>query len=150
MYFEGTNLSEGRGTTVPFEAIGAPFIDGQKLADEMNAKKLPGVVFRPVYFKPSFSKHQGESCSGVQVHVLNTRAIKPLETGITLLFTIKNNYEQFEFLPPFREGSRPFMDLLCGDNVYRQDNVDVPGLLQQFREESQTFAQMKQPYHLYK
>jgi uncharacterized protein YbbC (DUF1343 family) len=148
--FEGTNLSEGRGTTVPFEAIGAPFIDGQKLADEMNAKKLPGVVFRPVYFKPSFSKHQGESCSGVQVHVLDNRAIKPLETGISLLYTIKNNYEQFAFLPPVREGSRPFMDLLCGDNVYRQDDVNVPDLLQQFREESQTFAQVKQQYHLYK
>lgn len=148
--FEGTNLSEGRGTTVPFEAIGAPFIDGQKLADEMNAMKLPGVVFRPVFFKPSFSKHQGDSCSGVQIHVLDMQAVQPLETGVKLMYTIKNNYEQFAFLPPIREGSRPFMDLLCGDNVYRNEHVDVAALLEQFREESREFAKAKEPYHLYK
>ncbi|WP_189010985.1 exo-beta-N-acetylmuramidase NamZ family protein [Paenibacillus marchantiophytorum] len=147
--FEGTNLSEGRGTTVPFEIVGAPFIDAQKLADDMNAKKLPGVLFRPVYFKPTFSKFQGEPCSGVQLHVLDTRTIRPLETGVALLYTIKNNYEQFAFLPPVKEGSRPFIDLLGGDKVYREDSVDVPALLEQFREESQLFGQIKERYHLY-
>jgi uncharacterized protein YbbC (DUF1343 family) len=147
--FEGTNMSEGRGTTAPFEIVGAPFINAQKLADEMNSKKLPGVVFRPVYFKPSFSKFQGESCSGVQVHVLDFRAIRPLETGIDLMYTIKMNYEQFSFLPPLKENSRPFIDLLCGDNLYRDDPLDVPVLLEQFREESREFANMKQQYHLY-
>lgn len=147
--FEGTNMSEGRGTTVPFEIVGAPFIDPQQLADEMNSKKLPGVVFRPVYFKPTFSKFQGESCSGVQLHILDTRSIRPLETAITLMYTIKRNYEQFSFLPPFKEGSRPFIDLLCGDKVYREDSVDVSVLLEQFRDESREFAQMKQQYHLY-
>lgn len=146
---EGTNLSEGRGTTVPFEAIGAPFIDAYKLADEMNGKKLPGVVFRPVYFKPSFSKFQGEQCAGVQLHVLDQRAFRPVETGVHLLFTIKNNYEQFSFLPPFKEGSRPFIDLLGGDNMYRAETVDVPALLEKFREESEQFKQMKKQYHLY-
>ncbi|MBD0382680.1 exo-beta-N-acetylmuramidase NamZ family protein [Paenibacillus sedimenti] len=148
--FEGTNISEGRGTTVPFEVVGAPFIDAQKLADEMNGKKLPGVFFRPVYFKPTFSKFQGEPCSGVQIHVLDARMIQPLETGITLMHTIKTNYEQFSFLPPVKEGSRPFIDLLCGDKLYRDDTVDLPDLLERFREESREFAQMKQQYHLYK
>jgi uncharacterized protein YbbC (DUF1343 family) len=147
--FEGTNMSEGRGTTAPFEIIGAPFINAQKLANEMNSKKLPGVVFRPVYFKPSFSKFQGEPCSGVQVHVLDPRAIRPLETGIALMYTIKSNYEQFSFLPPLKENSRPFIDLLCGDNLYRDETVDVPVLLEQFREESREFAHMKEQYHLY-
>lgn len=146
---EGTNLSEGRGTTVPFEIVGAPFIDAQQLADEMNEKKLPGVVFRPVYFKPSFSKFQGEQCAGVQVHVLDKRAVRPIDVGVNLMFTIKKNYEQFSFLPPFKEGSRPFIDLLGGDSLYRETQVDVPAMLEQFREESREFARRKQQYHLY-
>jgi uncharacterized protein YbbC (DUF1343 family) len=147
--FEGTNISEGRGTTVPFEMVGAPFIQAEKLADEMNGKKLPGVVFRPVYFKPTFSKYQEEQCGGVQLHVLDSRAIRPLETGITLMYAIRRNYEQFAFLPPFKEGSRPFIDLLCGDTVYRDDHLDVLAMLEQFREESRAFTRMKQQYHLY-
>lgn len=147
--FEGTNLSEGRGTTLPFEMIGAPFIQAEKLAEEMNHKKLPGVLFRPVYFKPTFSKHQGELCSGVQLHVINTHELQPLETGVTLLFTIKEMYESFSFLPPVKENARPFIDLLCGDKLYRDEAVNVPALLEQFRSESASFAEMKQQYHLY-
>ncbi|MCE5173370.1 DUF1343 domain-containing protein [Paenibacillus profundus] len=147
--FEGTNISEGRGTTAPFEIIGAPFINAEKLADEMNSQKLPGVIFRPVYFKPSFSKFQGEQCSGVQLHVIDNRAFQPLETGVMLMYAIKRNYELFTFLPPLKENSRPFIDLLCGDKLYRNESVDVPALLEQFREESREFARMKQQYHLY-
>lgn len=147
--FEGTNLSEGRGTTAPFEIIGAPFIQAERLADEMNAQKHPGVMFRPVYFKPSFSKFQGEQCGGVQIHITDIRAFRPLETGVRLMFTIKNNYEPFSFLPPVKENSRPFIDLLGGDNMYRDERVDVPSLLEQFREESRRFEKLKAEYHLY-
>ncbi|MBM7566837.1 exo-beta-N-acetylmuramidase NamZ family protein [Paenibacillus sacheonensis] len=147
--FEGTNLSEGRGTTFPFEIIGAPYIEPQRLADEMNAKKLPGVRFRPVYYKPTASKHQGELCGGVQLHITDARAVLPVDTGVTLLYAIKENYEAFAWLPPFKEGSRPFIDLLGGDNLYRADAVDVPAMLAQFREESRAFADRKQRYHLY-
>lgn len=146
--FEGTNVSEGRGTAAPFEMIGAPFIDPDLLAGEMNRKRLPGVYFRPVYFKPTASKHQGEMCGGVHVHVLDERAVRPVETGVTLLFTIKELFEPFAFLPPVREGGRPFIDLLCGDSVYREP-VDVAGLLGQFAEESRAFAERKRQYHLY-
>jgi len=147
--FEGTNLSEGRGTALPFETIGAPFVDAQALADEMNAKRLPGVRFRPVYFKPTASKHQGELCGGVQLHVTDARALRPVETGVTLLFSVKAMFRSFAFLPPIKEGSRPFIDLLGGDNVYRDESVDVPALLAQFREESIAFAERKRQYHLY-
>lgn len=147
--FEGTSLSEGRGTTTPFEMIGAPYIEAEKLADEMNRLRLPGVMFRPVYFKPTFSKFQGELCRGVQLHITDYRAIRPLETGVRLLFTIKDNYEAFSFLPPIKEGSRPFIDLLGGDTIYRDEPVDVQALLDQFREESSEFERIKQPYHLY-
>lgn len=147
--FEGTNLSEGRGTTAPFEMIGAPFIEAEKLADEMNDHRLPGVVFRPVYFKPTFSKFQGELCHGVQLHITDQKALRPLDTGVTLMYTIKNNCDKFSFLPPLKEGSRPFIDLLGGGNMYRNDQVDVPKLLEQFREESREFSLMKQEFHLY-
>ncbi|MGZ9583297.1 exo-beta-N-acetylmuramidase NamZ family protein [Paenibacillus marinisediminis] len=147
--FEGTNLSEGRGTTAPFEMIGAPFIEAEKLADEMNKKKLPGVVFRPAYFKPTFSKHTGELCGGVQLHVTDARSLKPYDTGVKLMYTIKEQYEEFSFLPPARENGRPFIDLLCGDNLYRNESIDVTEMLAQFREESREFAERKQKYHLY-
>lgn len=148
--FEGTNLSEGRGTTAPFELIGAPFVDAERLAREMNAKKLPGAYFRPSYFKPTFSKHEGELCRGVYVHVLDERALRPVELGAWLLFTVKRLIgEAFAFLPPVRENGRPFIDLLCGDSVYRDEPVDVPALLERFREESRAFAERKRAFHLY-
>lgn len=148
--FEGTNLSEGRGTTFPFEMIGAPFIRADRLAEEMNRKRLPGVTFRPVYFKPTFSKFQGEVCAGVQIYVTDIRAVRPVETGVNLLYAIKDLHEPFAFLPPVKEGSRPFIDLLGGDNVYRRsESADVPAMLEAFREESRAFAERKRPYHLY-
>lgn len=147
--FEGTNLSEGRGTTAPFEMIGAPFIEAEKLADEMNSMQLPGVMFRPAYFKPTFSKYLGELCHGVQLHIMDNRALQPMETGVRLMYTIKKNYEEFSFLPPLKEGSRPFIDLLGGDKMYREESVDVTALLEKFREESREFSRMKQEFHLY-
>jgi len=148
--FEGTNCSEGRGTTFPFEMIGAPYIQAQQLADEMNAQAIPGVRFRPVHFKPSTSKHAGELCGGVQIYITDIHKLKPLEVGVSLLFTIRDSYEQFSFLPPIKEGSRPFIDLLGGDNMYRTDGIQAKRLLEQFAEESKQFAVMKQQYHLYR
>ncbi|SDF74671.1 Uncharacterized conserved protein YbbC, DUF1343 family [Fontibacillus panacisegetis] len=148
--FEGTNCSEGRGTTFPFEMIGAPFIQAQQLADEMNAKGIPGVRFRPVYFKPTSSKHTGELCGGVQLYITDIQVLKPLEVGVTLLFTIRDLYEPFSFLPPVKEGSRPFIDLLGGDSMYRPENIQAKQLLEQFAEESKQFAEMKRQYHLYR
>lgn len=147
--FEGTNLSEGRGTSFPFEMIGAPYIEPEALAAEMNGKRLPGVRFRPVYFKPTTSKHVGELCGGVQLYVTDPRALKAVETGFTLLETIRRNYEAFAFLPPGQENGKPFIDLLSGDKLYREAAVPLPDLLEQFRAESAAFAEMKRQYHLY-
>jgi uncharacterized protein YbbC (DUF1343 family) len=148
--FEGTNCSEGRGTTFPFEMIGAPYIQAQPLADAMNAKGLPGVRFRPVHFKPTSSKHSGELCGGVQIYITDIQLVKPLEVGVTLLFTIRDLYEPFAFLPPVKEGSRPFIDLLGGDSIYRTADIQAKQLLEQFAEESRQFAEIKQQYHLYR
>ncbi len=79
--FEGTNLSEGRGTTRPFEWLGAPWIDGYAWAETINSCNLPGVMFRPVYFTPTFSKHEGTLCQGVEVHVTDVALLPPRRNG---------------------------------------------------------------------
>ncbi len=145
--FEGTNLSEGRGTTAPFETIGAPFVDAEVLAKEMNGLKLPGAHFRPVHFNPHMSKHQGALCGGVYVHVLDERALRPVETGVRLLFKVRELFPAFEYLAPYRQGGRPFIDLLGGDEGYRTESPDA--LLERFADESRLFAERKKAYHLY-
>src|SRR6266404_5579696 len=82
--FEGTNISEGRGTTRPFELVGAPGIIAERFAEEMNRRRLPGVVFRPTVFEPTFHKHAKETCGGCQIHVLDRRQFRPVITGVTL------------------------------------------------------------------
>lgn len=86
---EGTNLSEGRGTTRPFELCGAPWLDPLELARRMNAAGLPGVVFRPVRFRPTFQKHAGIDCGGVQLHVTDREAFRPVRTSLALLIEIR-------------------------------------------------------------
>jgi uncharacterized protein YbbC (DUF1343 family) len=86
---EGTNLSEGRGTTRPFEIFGAPWLDGFLLARELNALNLPGVVFREIWFTPSFSKFQGERCGGCQLHVTNRAAYRPVATTLAVLAAVR-------------------------------------------------------------
>src|SRR6516225_12414912 len=83
--FEGTNVSEGRGTTRPFELIGAPWVVGEHFAGALNRLELPGVHFRPVVFEPTFHKHANTSCGGCQIHVLDRASFRPVETGVALL-----------------------------------------------------------------
>jgi Uncharacterized protein conserved in bacteria len=148
--FESTNISEGRGTTVPFEIIGAPFVDAQLLANEMNAKKLPDVIFRPVYFMPSTSKFTGEQCGGVQIHVTDLHKVQPVRIGVELLYEVRREYgERFEFLPPYPGSTRCFAELLSGDNKINDPGVKKEELLYQYQQESKAFEQMKQEFHLY-
>jgi len=86
---EGTNLSEGRGTTRPFELCGAPWIDGVKLARRMADEKLPGVRFRAAWFRPTFQKHAGKDCGGVQLHVTDRAAFQPVRTSLALLAAMR-------------------------------------------------------------
>src|SRR5215510_11076554 len=83
--FEGTNVSEGRGTTRPFEIVGAPWPVAERFAEAMNRTGLPGVYFRPVVFEPTFQKHAKTACAGCQIHVLDRRTFKPVETGVALI-----------------------------------------------------------------
>lgn len=114
---EGTNLSEGRGTTTPFEIVGAPFIDPYALADALAEWDLPGVAFRPLTFKPTFQKWQGRQCGGVFLHVLDDRAFQPYRSAVVLLASVRHLWpEAFRWLPPPYEYEREKMpiDILSG------------------------------------
>lgn len=148
--FEGTNVSEGRGTTKPFEMIGAPWLDPFRLADRMNGMALPGVIFRPVYFEPAFSKHKGRQCRGVQVHITDRKAVKPLELGIRLLYEIMDSDpDRFEWVPPNIEKGNYFIDLLGGGEDIRQRRCEADGLIEKWRGESRRFKALKEKYHIY-
>ncbi|MDF3068372.1 MAG: hypothetical protein K0R38_3973 [Polyangiaceae bacterium] len=114
---EGTNLSEGRGTTAPFQLVGAPFLDGAALAQSLGEAGTPGVLVRPVAFKPSFEKHAGQRCSGVMLHVTNPALFRPVATYLTLITLARaQNPEAFQFrTTPYEfETEIPAFDLLCG------------------------------------
>ena len=91
---EGTNISEGRGTTRPFEIFGAPFINPQKLCRELNDLNLPGVYFRENYFQPTFQKFAGELCGGAQIHLLDRNAYRSFQTGIEIIRSIRKLYPE--------------------------------------------------------
>lgn len=88
--FEATTMSEGRGTTQPFEFIGAPWVNAPTLVEDLRARNLPGVAFRPMSFVPMFSKHEGETCHGVQLHVTDRDAFRPVATGVHLVHAMKH------------------------------------------------------------
>lgn len=120
---EGTNVSEGRGTTRPFEIIGAPFVDPWQLADELQKANIPGVLFRPLHFEPAFHKFANELCGGVQIHVVDRSTFKPVITGIAIVSTIRRLYpDHFEWKqPPYEYVSDklPF-DVINGSSRLRE------------------------------
>ncbi|MDO6657326.1 DUF1343 domain-containing protein [Anaerobacillus sp. 1_MG-2023] len=149
---EGTNVSEGRGTTKPFELIGAPFINATELASELNELKLPGVDFRAASFTPSFSKHAGELTHGVQIHVTDKEAFKPVKTGLSLVKTIHDLYpEDFEFRAENSAGVS-FFDLLVGNGWIREgiENGDsVKKMEKQWEDDLKDFKEVREDYLLY-
>lgn len=120
-FIEGTTLSEGRGTSKPFEVFGAPYVDADRLADTLNDFGLPGARWRPVHFVPASSKHAGAPCHGCQLHVTDPDAFRPVTAGVYLLCALKALYpDDFSWLPPFVEGRPPFIDLLAGSPALRE------------------------------
>jgi uncharacterized protein YbbC (DUF1343 family) len=111
---EGTNLSEGRGTTLPFEVIGAPWVEGYALADALNSLGLAGVKFRPVQFAPTDSKWAGQLCHGVQTHVLNRDSLRPVTVGLHVVATLRTLF------PDHFAWRLPHFDRLMGTDQVRQ------------------------------
>lgn len=152
-FFEGTNMSEGRGTTRPFEWIGAPWLDGVRLAEAMNEEGLAGVRFHAVYQTPTFSKHAGELCGGVRLFVTDRQTFDSVETGLRLLRAAMRLYpDRFRWLEPPPGGRRPFIDLLAGGHELRERIGQPDGLetlLAAWREESAEWLRRRRAHLLY-
>jgi uncharacterized protein YbbC (DUF1343 family) len=148
--FGGSNVSEGIGTTRPFELVGAPWVDGDKLASRMNSAKLPGVFFRAVNFTPQWGKYQGRVCNGVQVHVTEPAKFQPTLTGLHLLYAIREmGGTQFRWNPP--SGREEYMiDLYEGRTDLREGKVLLKDLWSRWEKEAADFQRRTESYRIYK
>ena len=153
--FEGTLLSEGRGTTRPFELIGAPWIDGDRFADQMNQRGLPGVTFRSVVFEPTFHKHARETCGGCQIHVTDRTAFAPMRTAVELIAEFRREApDTFAWRqPPYQyEHDKPPIDILYGSDRLRRgidSGESAASIASRWPGDEQAFATARQPYLLY-
>jgi len=152
---EGTNLSEGRGTTRPFEIIGAPFVDGHRLAERLAGHRLAGVGFRPLCFRPTFHKFAGQVCGGIQLHVTDRAVFEPYRCGVAVLRELHDmcgeafrwRSEPYEFV-----SDRLAIDLLTGNDAIRT-GIDRGATLAELEATwlpaQRRFAERRQPYLLY-
>ncbi|HDT13333.1 MAG TPA: DUF1343 domain-containing protein, partial [Candidatus Aminicenantes bacterium] len=143
---EGTNMSEGRGTTRPFELFGAPWIDGYELAARLNALALPGVRFREAWFSPWFSKYQGERCGGCQAHVTDRSAFRSVATVLHIIRTVREMYpDAFVF-------HADYFDKVMGTSSVREaleSGADVTTILGRVQPGLDAFASLRRAYLLY-
>lgn len=152
---EGTNISEGRGTTKPFELVGAPFIDGYKLSSELNRMSLPGVRFRPTTFTPTFEKFAGKACYGVGIHVVDRNEFLPYATGVAVLKACRDGWpDKFSWRQDayeFRDDV-PAVDLLAGSAALR-DGIDagqsLDALCAHYAAAQEAFSSRRQDWLLY-
>ena len=153
--FEGIMLSEGRGTTRPFELVGAPWIEAESFARQMNALKLPGAYFRPAVFEPTFQKHAKNACGGCQIHVTDRAAFRPVLTGVALIATFhRANPSRFAWRqPPYEyEHDKMPIDILAGsDTLRRQIETGVPAaeIASGWQEDEATFRRLRERYLIY-
>jgi uncharacterized protein YbbC (DUF1343 family) len=152
---EGTELSEGRGTTRPFEWSGAPWIDGHRLARDMAAMDLPGCKLRPVVFTPTFHKHAMKGNGGVQIHVTNADAFRPYRTGVAFLKACHDQApDRFQWRAKAYEfvDKIPAIDLLCGSAAIREGieaGASLEDLSARWPRDEGAFLDEREPYLLY-
>jgi uncharacterized protein YbbC (DUF1343 family) len=153
---EGTNLSEGRGTTHPFEFFGAPWLEPFKLAERLNAVGLPGVRFRAHYFLPKFQKHKDQVCGGVELHVTNRWAFEPYRTGLWCVKVARDmNTEKFDWRRETYEfvSDRLAIDLLAGSDRYRaivEAGGNPDDWVAEWEESLRDFASQREEFLLYR
>jgi len=152
---EGTNVSEGRGTTKPFEMVGAPWIGAEAFTASMNELDLPGVRFRPSVFEPTFHKHAGAACGGCQIHVLDRRRFRPVETGVALIAAFRAaGPDRFRWRDPpyeYEQEKLPF-DILAGSSALRErieDGMPARAIARSWEEAVATFSAVREPFLLY-
>jgi uncharacterized protein YbbC (DUF1343 family) len=153
--FEGTLLSEGRGTTRPFELIGAPWIEAESFSRRMNALDLPGVHFRPAVFEPTFQKHAKQTCGGCQIHVTDRRQFQPVLAGAALIAMFyQTDPERFAWRqPPYEyEHDKMPIDILAGSETLRRQieaAVDVRDIAASWQSDEEAFRQLRAQYLMY-
>lgn len=146
---EATNISEGRGTTRPFEIFGAPWIESWKFSDHLNSLNLPGVHFRPLQFQPTFNKYQGEVCEGCFIHVTDRNSFKPFLTGIAIILETARPYaKQFQWKqPPYEyEFEKMPFDILVGNSWVREmiNNLsDLDKIEKRWEKETSSFLEIR-------
>jgi uncharacterized protein YbbC (DUF1343 family) len=153
--FEGTNISEGRGTTHPFEFFGAPWLDPFKLSERLNSIDLPGVYFRPHYFVPTFHKHAEKVCGGVELHVTDRKRFEPYRTGLWCVKVARDmDPEKFDWRrEPYEFVSdRLAIDLLAGSDRYREiveSDGSPDSWIGEWEEDLREFARIRQEFLIY-
>ena len=153
--FEGTNVSEGRGTTRPFEIIGAPWIDPEGLAAKLMAYKTPGAHYRATVFEPTFQKHARQACGGVQIHVFDRNAFPAVQSAVAVLMELRaQNPSRFEWRqPPYEyETEKLSFDILAGSSALRQQieaAVPAQAIYESWQDGLDGFARDRQSYLLY-
>lgn len=153
---EGTNVSEGRGTTRPFEIFGAPWIDPFCFVEAIKKRNISWVNFRPTYFVPTFNKYRGRLCGGAQIYVMNRERFDPFSTGLEIIRTIKNLYpSKFKWRkPPYEfEKKRLPIDILLGNSWIREAieiNRSIASMKKRWEQDLNRFKRMRKKYLLYK
>jgi uncharacterized protein YbbC (DUF1343 family) len=153
--FEGTNVSEGRGTTRPFELLGAPWVDAEPFTGSLNRLELPGVRFRPAVFEPTFHKHAGTPCGGCQIHVLDRAAFRPVETAVALTEAFRNaGPDAFAWRPPPYEYERHKLpiDILAGSSELREQvesGVPARAIARSWTPGVEAFGKIRQRFLIY-
>jgi uncharacterized protein YbbC (DUF1343 family) len=153
--FEGTTLSEGRGTNRPFEFIGAPWIDGDRFAAEMNRRKLPGVYFRPVFFEPTFHKNAQKTCGGCQLHVTDRAAYQSMRAAVHMLEEFRKEAPGQAIWrdPPYEyETVKPPIDILYGSDRLRRGidaGESAESIAARWPDDEAAFRELRQKYLLY-
>jgi uncharacterized protein YbbC (DUF1343 family) len=155
VHFEGTQVSEGRGTTRPFELIGAPYIDPDDYADALNALNLPGVYFRSCAFQPTFQKHAGVTCGGVQIHVIDRDVFEPVFAGVAMVKLIHDMYkDEFRWkVPPYEYvyDKNPF-DVIAGTAGIREafeQGIELNAIGEAWKRPLLAFKQLRESFLIY-
>jgi uncharacterized protein YbbC (DUF1343 family) len=153
--FEGAMLSEGRGTTRPFELVGAPWIEAERFARDMNGLALPGAYFRPAVFEPTFQKHAKTTCGGCQIHVTDRAAFRPVLTGAALLHQFRR-FDPVTFAwrqPPYEyEHDKLPIDILAGSSTLREQvegGLAPKEIADSWHDDEAAFRKARQPFLLY-
>lgn len=147
-HIEGTNLSTGRGTTKPYEILGAPWLRATEVCKAMNAMGLPGVYFRESDFVPTFRDYAGEYCRGFQMHITNRETFQSFRTALLLIHHIRHTHEEFEFR--FRKDGIAYqMDLLLGQDTMRREDFDPESFMEEEKAKIEAFMPQVKPYYIY-